>query len=241
MKKLTFFFILLIGILYQNELIAQVAVNTTGDAPHASAMLEITSTTKGMLIPRMTKTQREAITGMETGLMVFQTDDFTGFYFYNGSKWLRLDNGDRNALINNAASETLGLTYLGQAKTDANNNTAFRFKSAQGYFIDLNHLHQIGTSWILYSGANCTGTPYATPVFYGPGAVFASPENGNLFYVSQSATIQNSTTIQSRYIVSNNTCQSYSETGDYYPVLTNVAGTTGISLSANTAYKVTFE
>jgi trimeric autotransporter adhesin len=55
--------------------------------PNASAALEIASTNKGMLIPRMTLSQRDAISSPATGLLVFQTDNTPGFYYYNGSAW----------------------------------------------------------------------------------------------------------------------------------------------------------
>ena len=59
---------------------AQTGIGTT--TPNTSAKLEIASTDKGLLIPRMTKAQREAITlpTAANGLMVYQTDDLTGFY-----------------------------------------------------------------------------------------------------------------------------------------------------------------
>jgi hypothetical protein len=59
---------------------AQTGIGTT--TPNASAKLEIAATDKGLLIPRMTKTQREAITlsSAANGLMVYQTDDLAGFY-----------------------------------------------------------------------------------------------------------------------------------------------------------------
>jgi len=51
-----------------------------------SAMLDVQSDTKGMLVPRMTTTQRTAISSPATGLLVFDTT--TGsFWFYNGSTW----------------------------------------------------------------------------------------------------------------------------------------------------------
>ncbi len=56
-------------------------------APNASSLLDITSTTKGVLIPRMTKTQRDAILTPATGLMIYQTNSTPGFYFYNGAAW----------------------------------------------------------------------------------------------------------------------------------------------------------
>ena len=62
-----------------------VGVNTT--TPHASAALDISSTTQGMLVPRMTQTQRNAIATPATGLMIFQTDNTAGFYYYSGTAW----------------------------------------------------------------------------------------------------------------------------------------------------------
>ena len=61
-----------------------VAINTNGNTPHSSAMLDIQSTDKGILIPRMTTAQRTAISNVATGLLVF--DNTTGsFWFYNGT------------------------------------------------------------------------------------------------------------------------------------------------------------
>ncbi len=58
---------------------AQVAVNTDGTLPDNSAMLDVKSTSQGLLIPRMTLAQRNAIASPATGLMVFQTDNTPGF------------------------------------------------------------------------------------------------------------------------------------------------------------------
>lgn len=58
-----------------------VGINNTGASPHSSAILDIQSTDKGLLIPRMTQAQRYAITAPATGLMVYQTDQEKGFYY----------------------------------------------------------------------------------------------------------------------------------------------------------------
>lgn len=65
----------------------QVGIGTT--SPAASAVLDIQSSSndKGILIPRMTQAQRNAISSPATGLMIFQTDGNSGFYFYDGSSW----------------------------------------------------------------------------------------------------------------------------------------------------------
>jgi hypothetical protein len=60
---------------------AQVAINTDGTAPDNSAMLDVKSTSKGMLIPRMTAAMRDAIASPATGLMIFCTDN--NLYFTN--------------------------------------------------------------------------------------------------------------------------------------------------------------
>ena len=77
MKKLGLIFI---SILTINLVAAQTGIGTT--TPNASAKFEIASTDKGLLIPRMTKVQREAITlsAAANGLLVYQTDDLAGFY-----------------------------------------------------------------------------------------------------------------------------------------------------------------
>ena len=81
MKKITLLTFVLFSILSY----AQVGINT--NTPDASSALEIESTTGGILIPRMTETQRDAIVSPASGLMIYQTDQDFGFYFYNGTQW----------------------------------------------------------------------------------------------------------------------------------------------------------
>lgn len=58
-------------------------------SPHSSAKLDISSTTSGLLIPRMTTAQRTAIATPETGLLVFDNSTIS-FWFYNGTVWREL-------------------------------------------------------------------------------------------------------------------------------------------------------
>jgi hypothetical protein len=67
---------------------AQVSINTTGAAPHASAMLDVTATGKGLLVPRMTYAQLPA--SPATGLLVYVTDVTPGYYFYDATAWRRI-------------------------------------------------------------------------------------------------------------------------------------------------------
>ncbi|MBE0640254.1 MAG: DUF1566 domain-containing protein [Bacteroidales bacterium] len=79
---------LLLGI--QSYAQTGVAINTTGNDPDTSAMLDVSSTTKGLLIPRMTEAQRTAIALPAKGLLVYQNDGTEGFYYYDGSAWTNL-------------------------------------------------------------------------------------------------------------------------------------------------------
>lgn len=66
---------------------SQVAINTDNSAPDGSAMLDIKSTDKGILIPRLTLVQRNAILSPPIGLLIYQIDNIPGFYYYTGSAW----------------------------------------------------------------------------------------------------------------------------------------------------------
>jgi hypothetical protein len=79
---------------------AQVAINDDGAAPDASAALDIDYTTKGVLLPRMTAAQRQAITSPATGLIVYQSDSPSGFWYYNGTAWELLTANDGTGTAN---------------------------------------------------------------------------------------------------------------------------------------------
>ena len=62
-----------------------IGINT--NAPNASAQLEVASTTRGFLPPRMTTTQKNAIASPATGLMVYDTT-LNVITYYNGTTWI---------------------------------------------------------------------------------------------------------------------------------------------------------
>lgn len=79
-----------------------VGINTDASTADNSAMLDVKSTEKGMLIPRMTAAQRNLIASPATGLLVYQTDGTSGFYFNQGTpsvkNWILLGaKGDTGA------------------------------------------------------------------------------------------------------------------------------------------------
>jgi hypothetical protein len=81
MKKLSFFIVML---LLSNTMFAQVAVNTDGNPPDPSAMLDVKSISSGFLPPRMSAEQILAITTPANGLIVFCTTDNKFYAFVTG-------------------------------------------------------------------------------------------------------------------------------------------------------------
>ena len=63
------------------------AVGIGTSSPHPSAQLDVTSTNKGLLVPRLTLAQRGAIGSPAPGLLIYQTDGTPGYYSYNGLFW----------------------------------------------------------------------------------------------------------------------------------------------------------
>ncbi len=87
MKKLLFFTLSFFIHIAVSK--AQMGVNATGDAPNASAMLDVNSTTKGLLPPRMTSTQKNAIANPADGLLVFDTNT-QSYWFRQSGAWTEL-------------------------------------------------------------------------------------------------------------------------------------------------------
>lgn len=74
---------------------AQVGIGTT--TPNASSILELNTTTKGFLPPRMLSTERAGIGSPATGLLVYQTDAPAGLYYNTGTpaapNWRMINSG----------------------------------------------------------------------------------------------------------------------------------------------------
>ena len=83
------------------------AINSTGSAPDASSMLDVSSTSKGMLMPRMTLAQKTAIASPATGLTVYQTDGTTGYYYYDGASWTKLATASTPTFLTKSTNYTI--------------------------------------------------------------------------------------------------------------------------------------
>ncbi|MDZ4747925.1 MAG: hypothetical protein SH808_05520 [Saprospiraceae bacterium] len=94
--------------------------------PHLSSALDITSSDKGILIPRMSSAQRNAIGSPTSGLMVYVTDP-VGFWYFNGSIWTTLGTGGGGG-SSSAIEDTDGDTKVDAES--APNEDLIRFKTA---------------------------------------------------------------------------------------------------------------
>lgn len=90
MKTIT---LILLSLVFSVTSFAQVAINTDNSSPDNSAMLDVKSTTKGFLPPRMNTIQRESIDNPAEGLCVYNTDSLC-LEFWDGAAWFNLCTGN---------------------------------------------------------------------------------------------------------------------------------------------------
>jgi hypothetical protein len=121
-----------------------IAINNDGSTADASAILDIKSTTKGILVPRMTKTEKNNITSPAAGLMVFQTGpDSTGFHYYNGSQWLWISSSATAWQLTGNSGTSAATNFIG---TTDNNPLVFRTQNAEVMRITNTGTTGIGTT-----------------------------------------------------------------------------------------------
>jgi hypothetical protein len=117
-RHLVFVFLLLATISSQ----AQIGIGTT--TPNASAQLDITSTIRGLLMPRMTAIQRAAIGSAAEGLLVYQTDAPAGMYIYMGGAWTIVGAGLSSGSQTGNTPYWNGTTWVTNSSNLFNNGTS---------------------------------------------------------------------------------------------------------------------
>lgn len=117
---------------------AQIGIGTT--TPHASSILDMNSTTTGMLIPRMTTAQRDAIPSPAPGLMVYVTTT-SSFSFYTGSAWTTIGGGGGGG-SSSMIMDGDGNTYVDVA--NASNSDEIMMQAGGNEVIRINPSGQVG-------------------------------------------------------------------------------------------------
>ncbi len=136
---------------------AQVGIGTK--TPNPSAMLEVKATNRGVLIPRLTMTQRNAIKSPANSLLIYQTDNTPGYYYFASGVWTRLATGTGSGT---------GPTYTFASPlllTGTNVNLPQAGVSSNGYLssVDWNTFN----NKLSTASAASTYAPIASPTFTG--------------------------------------------------------------------------
>ncbi len=154
-------FLTTILVLLSLGLFAQVGVNNDGSSPDGSAMLDVKSITKGMLVPRMTTAQRTTISSPATGLLVF--DETTGgFWFYNGTSWVSLSDAN----------------HVGDEIADADNDTKIKVEESADE--DIIRFDMEGTEFLKMQNGRLDVMNTGGSVFLGELAGFSDDHSNNL-------------------------------------------------------------
>ncbi|MEI6143412.1 MAG: fibronectin type III domain-containing protein [Mariniphaga sp.] len=148
-----------------------VGINADGSSPNSKAMLDVSSTTKGLLPPRMTYAQKIAITSPPAGLMVWCTNcgTFGELQVFNGAAWTNLIGGAASGSVPGAPTGVSATAGDGQASVSftqpASNGgspiTTYTATSNPGSFTGT--LSQAGSGTITVAGLT-NGTPYTFTV-----------------------------------------------------------------------------
>lgn len=108
-----------------------------GSTPGTTAVLDLQSTSKGLLVPRVTSAQRTAIASPDNGLLLYQTDADTGFYFYKSNVWGKVPS------FRYTSSAPVGIGYDAGRTTQGSN--ALAVGNYAGYSAQTAHGTALGT------------------------------------------------------------------------------------------------
>jgi trimeric autotransporter adhesin len=212
---------------------AQVAINTDNSAPDNSALLDVKSNTKGMLLPRMTQAQRDAIINPATGLMIFQTDNTPGVYFNSGSTgspaWVMAGGGGSGWSLTGNSGTSAAINFIG---TTDNIPLSFRVNNQPAGKIDFTLFNTSLGYKALFS--NTTGH---SNVAYGVSALYQNTTRSNLVAIGDSALFNNGLGALSAWEAKDNTAVGskalYANTSGYF---NTASGSRALLLNTSGSY-----
>jgi len=144
-----------------------VGIGTT--SPHPSSVLEVNANDKGLLIPRLSTTERQNIANPAPGLLVFDTSTQSLWFYHQSNSWLEMIHSDNNVWVKNgnhlSASNT-GNVGIGAGSAQNKLHVA----DNQYQVARLESTHPIGSGIHLFSPTNASYTLLATGPDAGAGA-----------------------------------------------------------------------
>lgn len=208
MKKINLHLLILLSFFALNyNVYSQVGIGTV--TPDASSVLDLSSSTKGMLAPRMTTVQRLAIASPADGLLVYDTTD-AAFYFYKSAVWQILEDEKRNnhKLVKSAADLDDELAAGGGTEYLLTANTLYEINGTilLAHSINLNNAYILGldtnedvlvrsggTMFVGSSGGSIKGLTLTAP----GGSIFSMSGSNTQRLVFRDSVVANSASVGS--------------------------------------------
>jgi len=205
-----FIITILMLVLLNTSLLSQnIAINDNGSAPNSNAMLdvEISSNDKGILIPRLTSVQRDAISGLginDEGLTIYNTTTLS-FWYWDGTQWIELTGCSLNQEVNSS--------------TDADQDPG-----------------GVGTSWVYVGRTSITYKTGSTPVVQSYYSANPTVDNGCKIKISRS-TVNDNTTVGTVIAYAADSPYKGANDGNYkYWISTKIIVEDDASLTNSTTY-----
>lgn len=127
---LTVILICFLFLMPKDSLSQNVAINADGSPPHPSAVLDLQATDKGLLLPRISGVQREAIVDPAEGLLIFQTGGNGGLIYFDGADWRPVEGSFVNS-VNDVDGNAYDAVILGNQKWFARNLEVTHFRNGE--------------------------------------------------------------------------------------------------------------
>jgi trimeric autotransporter adhesin len=228
MKNL--FFLLLLAL--SMSVSAQVGINTDGSVPDNSAMLDVKSTTKGVLIPRMTLAQRIAIASPANGLMIYQTDNTPGFYYNSGiatiPAWVMVGAGSSWGLTGNSGTVE-GTNFIGT--TDDVPVTFKLFNQLAGKIEHSTNNTSLGYLSFCSNTTGNSNTAFGTMALYSNTDGYGNTANGRMALFSNTYGISN--TAYGRNTLFNNTYGNHNTALGSAALYSNTTGYSNVAIGTS--------
>lgn len=215
-----------------------VAINVTGTASDSSAMLDVSSITKGLLIPRMNSVQRTSILNPANGLIVFDTGCQCFYYFISTGP----SSGAWRQLVADATNSTLydidGDSYLTFAYDGAHDDTLYvLIEETERYRITAKAIEPMNNDESVFigegAGFNDNGIGMKHNLFIGYHAGYYTVSNGSntaVGYYSLSANTASFNTAFGSSSLRNNTSGTFNTAVGVSSQMMNTTGSSNTSL-----------